>query len=413
MITTLRQRNFALLWFAGLISMIGDWVLFIALPIYTYNLTNSSLATGIMFMAGTLPRVLLGSVAGVYVDRWDRKWTMVIADLSRALLLLFLLLVRSPESIWIIYLVAFLQATISQFFGPAENALLPQLVDESHLVAANSLNSLNNNLARLGGPALGGVLLGSFGFKNVIIIDSLSFLISGLMIALIVAPSLASTKTGAAIAVSALESQPRVWQDWLSGLRFVWNSHIVSVIFLVIGIAGIAEGFLNVMFVVFIRQNLGGGAPEFGWLTSAQAVGGLIGGLVIGWLGYRILPNRLAGALVFNGLLIVALVNLASFPFALILILLAGLPIVAYSVGVDTLLQRYVPDRYRGRVFGTLGTSMAIFLLLGQAVASSLGDSIGAVPFLNLKGILDIIAGLLAFIMLYRIHESHPELQVD
>ena len=86
MISILRQRNFDLLWFAGLISMIGDWVLFIALPIYTFNLTHSSLAMGVMFMAGTLPRILFGSVAGVFVDRWDRKWTMVLADLSRAIL---------------------------------------------------------------------------------------------------------------------------------------------------------------------------------------------------------------------------------------------------------------------------------------------------------------------------------------
>ena len=413
MITTLRQRNFALLWFAGLISMIGDWVLFIALPIYTYNLTKSSLATGIMFMAGTLPRVLLGSVAGVFVDRWDRKWTMVIADLARAILLLLLLMVHSSASIWIIHLVAFLQATISQFFGPAENALLPQLVDESDLIAANSLNSLNNNLARLGGPALGGLLLGSLGFRNVVIIDSVSFLFSGIMIALIVAPSLASAKTGETTAESTLATQPRVWQDWLSGLRFIWNSRIVSVIFLVIGIAGIAEGLFNVLFVIFIRQNLGGGASEFGWLTSAQAVGGLIGSLMIGWIGYRILPNRLAGALAVNGVLILLLVNLASFPAAMALILLAGIPIVAYSVAVDTLLQRYVADRYRGRVFGALATSAALFVLFGQAVASSLGDTFGAVSFLNLKGILDIVAGLLAFILLYGINESQPALQVD
>ena len=122
MIQVLRQRNFALLWFAGLISMIGDWVLFIALPIHTYTLTHSSLATGVMFMAGMLPRIFVGSLAGVFVDRWDRRQTMVIADFSRMVLLLLLLLVRSSESIWIVYVVAFLQATISQFFGPAENA---------------------------------------------------------------------------------------------------------------------------------------------------------------------------------------------------------------------------------------------------------------------------------------------------
>lgn len=402
MINTLRQRNFALLWFAGLISMIGDWVLFIALPIYTYNLTQSSLATGIMFMAGTLPRVVIGSVAGVYVDRWDRQRTMVIADLSRAVLLLLLFMVQSAESIWIIYLVAFLQATISQFFGPAENALLPQLVDESHLVAANSLNSLNNNLARLGGPALGGLLLGSFGFRNVVLIDSLSFLISGLMIALIVQKALQ-------LESESLSSQPHLWQDWLSGLRYIWGNPVVSVIFLVIGIAAIAEGLFNVSFVIFVRQNLGGEALEFGWLTSAQAIGGLIGGLLIGWIGNRIQPNRLAGFLAINGVLILMMVGLSSLPFAIALLLLAGLPIVAYSVGIDTLLQRHVPDRYRGRVFGALGTSMAIFLLFGQGLASSFGDSLGVLPLLNLKGILDIAAGFLAFTLLYRLREAQPE----
>src|SRR5215216_5052975 len=242
MFQLLRQRNFSLLWFAGLISMIGDWVLFIALPIYTYNLTQSSLATGIMFMAGTLPRILLGSIAGVFVDRWDRQRTMVIADLSRAVLLLLLLFVRSAEWIWIIYAMAFVQAVISQFFGPAENSLLPQLVDESHLVAANSLNSLNNNLARLGGPALGGVLLGSFGFHNVVLIDSLSFLISGIMIALIAQAASASGNRSERTEDSALTPPPRIWHDWLAGLRFIMKSSVVSVIFLVMAIVGIAEG---------------------------------------------------------------------------------------------------------------------------------------------------------------------------
>jgi len=409
MLITLRQRNFALLWFAGLISMIGDWVLFIALPIYTYNLTHSSLATGLMFVASTLPRVVLGSVAGVYVDRWDRQRIMVIADLSRAVLLLLLLFVKSSESIWIIYLVAFLESIISQFFGPAENALLPQLVDESHLVAANSLNSLNNNLARLAGPALGGLMLSSFGFRNVIFIDSISFLISGIMIAFIVRPALVGEVEG----MNSATAQSHIWQDWLAGLRFMLNSPVVSVIFWVIGIAGIAEGLFNVAFVIFIRQKLGGEALEFGWLTSAQAIGGLMGGLLIGWIGNRIWPNRLIGLLAINGLLILTMVNVPALPLALTLILLAGIPIVGYSVGVDTLLQRHVADPYRGRVFGALGTSVALFVLLGQVAASSLGDTVGVVPLLNMKGLLDIAAGLLAFMLLYKISNPQSDLAAE
>ncbi len=88
MLTTLRQRNFSLLWSAGLISMIGDWMLFIALPIYVYKLTGSALATSTMFIAEMIPSLLLGSVAGVFVDRWNRKRIMVITNLLLALGLL-------------------------------------------------------------------------------------------------------------------------------------------------------------------------------------------------------------------------------------------------------------------------------------------------------------------------------------
>lgn len=88
MFAVLGQRNFALLWVGQVVSLIGDWVLLIALPFYVYALTGSVLATGAMFIAETLPRLVLGSLAGVFVDRWDRRWTMIVADVLRALILL-------------------------------------------------------------------------------------------------------------------------------------------------------------------------------------------------------------------------------------------------------------------------------------------------------------------------------------
>ena len=130
MLKLLRQRNFSLLWIGQIISIIGDWVLFIALPFYTYSLTGSVLATGAMFIVSTLPRLLLGSVAGVFVDRWDRKRTMIMADLLRVLLIAMLLLVRSRDWLWLIYVSAFLESVVSQFFNPAKTAIIPLLVDE-------------------------------------------------------------------------------------------------------------------------------------------------------------------------------------------------------------------------------------------------------------------------------------------
>src|SRR6266545_4477860 len=179
MLATLRQRNFGLLWSAGLISLAGDWMLLIALPIYVYQLTGSALATSTIFIAKRLPNLLLGSVAGVFVDRWDRKRTMVVANLLLAFALLPLLVVRSAGQLWIVYIVALIESTIVQFFSPAENALLPRLVGEEHVVAANSLNALNDNLARLIGPALGGLVAVWLGLAGVALIDAASFFIAG------------------------------------------------------------------------------------------------------------------------------------------------------------------------------------------------------------------------------------------
>src|SRR5215207_8565496 len=188
MLAVLRQRNFALLWAGGLISMLGDWLLFIALPFYIYDLTGSTLATGAMFIAETLPILLFGSIGGVFADRWDRKKTMIVADLLRAGLLLLLLVVRSPEWLWAIYLVVFVQSSVGQFFNPAKGALIPQLVDESQLMPANSLNSLGVELTRLIGAPLGGALMALMGLESVVVVDCVSFVVSALLIGLIATP---------------------------------------------------------------------------------------------------------------------------------------------------------------------------------------------------------------------------------
>ena len=187
MLATLRQRNFSLLWFGQLISLIGDWLLFIALPFYIYTLTGSALATGIMFIIQTLPRIFLSSLAGVFVDRWSRKYTMLITNLIQSIVLLPLLLVHSKDMLWIVYTFAFVESCVSQFFMPAANAIIPNLVDKEHLLTANSLNSMSQELTRLIGPLLGGVLMGVYGINSVVIVDACSFLIAACMLALITA----------------------------------------------------------------------------------------------------------------------------------------------------------------------------------------------------------------------------------
>src|SRR4051812_2976489 len=182
MLATLRHRDFGLLWVAGLISVAGDYALIVALPLHAYALTGSAAATGGVFAAALVPRVLLGSVAGVFVDRWDRKRTMIIADLLRAALLLPLLAVTSSDLLWLLYVVRAASGTEGLLFAPAESAFLPRLVGEEQLVTANALNALNDNLGRLVGPAIGGLLYASGGLPVVVLADAATFIVSAVLI---------------------------------------------------------------------------------------------------------------------------------------------------------------------------------------------------------------------------------------
>jgi MFS family permease len=182
MFALLRQRGFALLWTGELISAAGDWVLFVALPFYVYQHTGSTMATGATFMAQIVPPLLLGSVAGVFVDRWERRRTMIIADFARALLLLLLLTVHTRADLPRVYIVAFLLAAIAQLFAPAKGALIPRLVGTAHLVRANALNALGDSIPRLVGPALGGALFAGLGLPGVLLTDSASFLLTGVLV---------------------------------------------------------------------------------------------------------------------------------------------------------------------------------------------------------------------------------------
>ena len=222
MISILRQRNFGLLWFGQVISVAGDWVLFASLAFYVYALTGSVLASGAMMIVSTVPRVVLGSVAGVFVDRWDRRGTMIAADLGRALVLLPLLAVHTAGDMWIVYLAAFAEAAISQFFGPAKNALVPRIVTSEQLVRANSANSVGEQVGRLVGPAVGGFMLARFGVQSVVAFDVLSFVVSAAMIALMEAtcgrtPAATTHASAGAASPEAVQAAPGTVEGAPSG----------------------------------------------------------------------------------------------------------------------------------------------------------------------------------------------------
>ena len=394
MLTLLRRRNFALLWFAGLLSLVGDRALITALPFYVYQRTGSTLASGAMFFALYLPTLLLGSVAGVFVDRWNRKRLMVVTNLLQAAIILLLLVPLPAEWLWLIYLVFFAEIALSMFFEPAENALLPHLVPESDLIAANGLNELNNNLARLVGPPLGGMLLTLLGLHSVVLLDGVSFLVSALLIAGI-------TTTPASTPDEALPASDNVLNEWRAGMRLFRQNRSVARLLIVISVISFGGTLFDPLIVPWIQSVLRGGADTLGWFSTNGAIGGIIGGALLGQLGSRIRPARfIAAGNIIGGILLLAMYNLALVPVVLVLSLLKSIPLVATGAGLQTLLQTSVPDSHRGRVYGAINTTNGVVGLLALGVAALGGEAVGITPMLSLGAGITIASGVLAWLLL-------------
>lgn len=388
--TLLRHRDFVLVWWAGLISWIGNGALFIALPVYVYGETNSTFATALSVMANASATIVAGQVAGVFVDRWNKRRTLIWTNLAlAALTLIFLGVPHGPW--WLLLPLAFAQSAVGQLLGPAENALLPTLVGGEHLAAANSLNALNNNLARLLGPALGGLLIASAGFAGAVVLDALTYLLAAGLVFLVRAPQ----------PVPARSQEPQTaggfWREWRAGLRAVRERRLLRLSFGVAALVGFGEGFVSTLMVPWVRVVLGGGGLELGYLMSVQATGGILAGLLLAGFAGRVSPLALLGwGGLLSGLLLLGIFNLPLVSpgvwLPLLLTAVAGLPFTAWGTAQMLLLQTEAVPEVRGRVFGAYFALFGGAQFLGMAVSGVLGDRVG-VLVINVDAVTYLLVG--------------------
>jgi hypothetical protein len=276
-----------------------------------------------------------------------------------------------------------------------------RLVGEEHLLAANSLNSLNNNLARLLGPSLGAATFAVFGLPGVVFLDSASYLFSALMIGLIATGSTSTRREERSERLTVGASLVAIWHEWLEGLRLVKRDRLITAIFVILGAAAIADNFNTALLVPFVKDVLGGGVKEFSWLLTAQAVSGLAAGFLVGQMSGRFGAGRtIALSAGVASILFMIAYNVPVLPLVLFLATLLGVPAVGFYVGSYTLLQSSVADQYRGRVFGALGTLNALLALTTLGLGGALADRLGARPVLNVVVVLWLFTAILAWVAL-------------
>jgi MFS family permease len=399
MLRLLRTRNFGLLWWGGLISNMGDWMLLVGLSYEVYRRVGNTLGPMGTVIAFLLPSILLGSVAGVFADRWDRRRLMVAVNVTLAVLLLPLLLI-DVTGVWIAFLVLVASSCVEQLFQPAQVALVPRLIEgtDADLITANSLTGVSQHLARLIGPAVGGVAFAVGGLTLVALADAASFLISAVMISLIRGPSFKPVRSDS-IEHAALSAWRRMAVEWRDGLRVTLDKPILRALLLFMSITRIGEGLTMVLFVPWVYVALHSDQAGYGALLSTQAIGGLAGALVIGRYAHRVNPVSLlvGGAIVFGIIDLGLFTYPAIFPYiwpALIVMVVVGVPGAAMQASWVTLPQRFSEDSHRGRVMGAIGTVGALGSLVGAVVAGVLGTVIPVVVLLVVQGSGYLLAGL-------------------
>ena len=400
-----RHRDLRLLLGGHLVSTSGDYVLGVGLAYSVYDLTGSTLASALSLLAAFVPQVVIGPLAGVLVDRWDRLRTMVWANVGMALGLLPLLLVTDASWVWLIYAVLGLQSVGEVFFGPAEQAMIPRLVDEGEIATAVALNGQAGQLARLGGSALGGVAAAAGGVPAVAVVDALTFVVAALMLSRIRTAGAVSTATQTAEAV--VGKLRGLGQSLAEGAQAVRRSPGLRAVLVFALITSVGEGIMGTLFAPFVLDVLGGGAEAFGAVTSAQAVGGILGALVATAVVHRVSAVwLLGGASIVFGILDLAIflypvVYEALWP-ALVGMALVGLPGALLGAGFLTVFQQSSSDAWRGRAFSLLTLTEVVALVAGAVTAGLLGDRLGIVPVLAWQGVGYVVAGALVLVLLRR-----------
>jgi predicted MFS family arabinose efflux permease len=305
------------------------------------------------------------------------------------------------------------ESVVEVFFAPAEQAMLPRVVPDEDLVAANGLNGQVRNLARLVGSGLGGVTAAVGGITAIAAADAATFLLAAFLVSRIRTSGrpLAETSDDATEVVRGRLAG--LVDEWHAGLRATWRSPVIRMLLVFTLITSTGEGIMGTLFAPYVREVLHGGAQVYGLISGVQAIGGIIGGFLVASLGSRWSPVVMLGA----GAVAFGLVDLAIFLYPLLLVspwpaaagmIVVGLPGAVTVAGLQTLFQRHTVDAERGRVFALGSLASSVTVVVGSLGAGLLGGSVGIMPVLAVQGVGYVVAGLLMLVVLDRAEGRAP-----
>lgn len=381
----LKNKNFSLLFWGQTVSEIGSYINYIGLTWLVLNATGEILKLSMLMVFLKLPSIIIGPLAGVWVDRWNKKAIIITSDIIRGVLSILLVF---TGNINFIFLIVLTQGIFDAFFSPAIRSIVPRIVDKEELMTANSMTTSVNQLATLIGPAIGGVLVGLFGSYIVFIINGVSFLISAIFEMFIKIPK--------AEKVEGVKENT-FKEDLIEGFSYISKSKSIKFIIVFFAIASLPFGAVPVLNVAHINS-LGFSAEAYGLVTAIFSAGLLTGALLIGSLDNKMKEINM---IVFGiGGFGISYILFAVFKYLFLMVIfvfICGIFMSMVNIAYGVYLQKNVEASKLGRVFSIDIAIGNVILLASMLLTGFLADRVGAYLLMIGCGTIIIIQTLITF----------------
>ena len=381
----LSNPGFLLLWLGQLNSQLADRVFVYVLMIHAYKLTQTNVGVSIPLLAFGIPSLLFGPLAGVYVDKWNRKGILTITSIIRGVLILLIIPLVS-KSMVLIFLVSFLIYTTMQFFAPAETASIPELVNKDDLIVANSLFMITWMGASVIGFGLGAPLVNYFGNEGTFVAAAVLYFIAAGAVVLV--PLKSKEKR-------PLHLESSIRRDLFQGLEFIRRNSVVRYSLYKLFVATAAIAIVSLLAISYAKDVLNIGAKNFGYLILAVGVGMFVGLGLLERLSRLLTKGTIVVmSFILSGLALVALGRVSDLHLALVLIGLLGLGNIFITSLIQTILQQHIPRQIRGRVFGVQNMMINSAFVFPVILAGWLADMYGVMWALGGMGWLVLATGV-------------------
>ncbi len=398
----LKNRNFFFLWLGQIISQLGDRLGQMALIGFVYfRAPGSTLEIAKILSFTIIPVFLIGPIAGVYVDRWDRRRTMYVCDLLRAALVLTIpLFLFYTKGLTLIYLIIFIAFSIGRFFVPAKLSIIPDLVDKEDLLMANSLVNITGMIAAILGFGISGVVVEWLGARSGFYLDAVSFLVSGALIFLITKKTMVSLSIRKVSKEIVEVIRKSVLQEIKDGVLYFIRNRDIRFTSGIIFLLWSALGAVYVVLIVFVQKTLHSATKDLGLLIMFLGIGLFSGSVIYGRFGQKLPQYKtIFFSLTVSGIMLaifaLTIDSYPSFPVAAALSFVLGILISPIMIASNTIIHNVSDNNMMGKIFSSLEIVMHLGFLLFMFISSLLAERFSHLPILIVVGCLFSVLGIL------------------